>query len=776
MRTLRATATFSDSSVVLVQETEPKNPALNTVWIDTKGNAKRWNGSEWVNITDGAGYVKEEYLREEFFKQETTRQGIEQIIGKTEIWIGGEEDGKNVALIEAINSVTQTATETKSLISGFSLNSNAKVFTTKPAPPYSKNDLWYDTSSTNQRTKMCVKSRSSGYFTESDWETVEDNIAQRAYMAFSIADQTKDKIEWMVSGDTSSSMTLTDDMLEVVAEKINLRGNAVFKSLTDETDGVTTIDGSKIKAGTISADVIDAEELFSKNITMTGTLTSYYDDNTTHLTIGNGKLVMNSKSRGFCGIEIKREKLEEDCYGDFFTATNIRSDFIDITHMGTYERIAIGRVIDKDNIEKGFGMYYIGSNNKCGFELWATQEDEKCNMYLSGDSQIGGTLTVNGDVKIGGIIKGDVTTVEGVLKVNKMSIFNNTINVLNGGGLSVNGDTTLDSTLTVEGITTLKDKIVFENNHNYYKTEINDFGITSKLPNYYSSKTEYSAYGMRIYNRTGALVGQFQHYNDCWSALLQTEYIKATYEIQCGKRFRFKNSNSDSGYLEISVNDRDSVTDFAATPFPYLIFKQYSNALDIYPSIMDSSKSHGCYLGNVIPFLEIKANNFYNSAGTSISSDRKVKKDILDIDDNFVNSLIDSISAKTYKYINGSSNRTHYGAIAQDIEDIIVGMGLTTQDFGGIVKNYKTIEVEKEDGSSELETDYESEPDYYLRYDEFIMPLVRYCQLLKKRVETLENVNLNKSETETLRKENEELREELKELREMVTSLVNKEE
>ena len=308
--------------------------------------------------------------------------------------------------------------------------------------------------------------------------------------------------------------------------------------------------------------------------------------------------------------------------------------------------------------------------------------------------------------------------------------------------LSVSGSTTLNSTLTVSGATTLNSKLTvsgdatYKGNINFsnsvYGNQITYYGMTFTNSNYHGN-IQYTADGITLINVSGNVVGSFKFYQDHWSSKLQAEYIESTYENGCGD-YKLKANINDSFHVDFLVN----------SSYPYLQFKQHANWLDIYPSSGD-----GVGLGTEsLPFRSIRAKDVYNSSGIITSSDRKVKKDIKDIDDDFVNTLIDSLSAKTYKYIDGTSDRTHCGAIAQEIEEIITDMGLTTQDFGGIVKNYKTKEVGDKDEISFCENDYETEPDYYLRYEEFIMPLVRYCQLLKQRIEVLENtLNKNKNET-----------------------------
>ena len=169
--------------------------------------------------------------------------------------------------------------------------------------------------------------------------------------------------------------------------------------------------------------------------------------------------------------------------------------------------------------------------------------------------------------------------------------------------------------------------------------------------------------------------------------------------------------------------------------YPHLLYRQYSNSLELLPS--------GTGMGNVgtlnNQFGSMYAVNlFQGGSGVANSSDRRKKKDIEPISDTFAEKLINGLEPSSYKYLDGTSDRTHYGAIAQDVEDLIVSMGMTTQDFGGIVKEYPYQEMQDSDGMYYRERDETSEPDYYLRYDEFIMPLVCYCQKLQKRICALE--------------------------------------
>ena len=74
--------------------------------------------------------------------------------------------------------------------------------------------------------------------------------------------------------------------------------------------------------------------------------------------------------------------------------------------------------------------------------------------------------------------------------------------------------------------------------------------------------------------------------------------------------------------------------------------------------------------------------------------------------------------------------RTHYGLIAQDVEQVLEDIGLTSTDFAPLIKS-KALDA---DGLNEVD-DYQ----YGLRYEELISPLIKAIQELSAKVEALEN-------------------------------------
>lgn len=144
----------------------------------------------------------------------------------------------------------------------------------------------------------------------------------------------------------------------------------------------------------------------------------------------------------------------------------------------------------------------------------------------------------------------------------------------------------------------------------------------------------------------------------------------------------------------------------------------------------------------------------YAGTATISTSDRNLKKDIKELDENHLKFFL-LLTPVSFQFIDGDSGRTHIGFIAQDVEDAMAQCGLTALDFAGFCKDakVKTVPVEKEveleDGTVATYTDYVDEavvdadgkPEYIysLRYEEFIALITYATQKLYKRVDELGN-------------------------------------
>ena len=100
-------------------------------------------------------------------------------------------------------------------------------------------------------------------------------------------------------------------------------------------------------------------------------------------------------------------------------------------------------------------------------------------------------------------------------------------------------------------------------------------------------------------------------------------------------------------------------------------------------------------------------------------SDRNLKHNIKDINID----VIDRLRPVQYNLINDESDTTHYGFIAQDVEQALLESGVTSDKMGIIHydENYETQE----------------RTNYALSYDEIIPLLVKKCQELQREIDIL---------------------------------------
>lgn len=126
----------------------------------------------------------------------------------------------------------------------------------------------------------------------------------------------------------------------------------------------------------------------------------------------------------------------------------------------------------------------------------------------------------------------------------------------------------------------------------------------------------------------------------------------------------------------------------------------------------------------------------YAESSTISTSDRLKKKNINHMTSkqlDFFMKLIPTV----YQFIDGTSDRKHYGFISQDVEKAMDECNLTSLDFAGFVKSPqydKKLENGEWDTSSNI-IGY----DYFLRYEEFIALVSYVVQQQQYKLNDLEN-------------------------------------
>lgn len=132
----------------------------------------------------------------------------------------------------------------------------------------------------------------------------------------------------------------------------------------------------------------------------------------------------------------------------------------------------------------------------------------------------------------------------------------------------------------------------------------------------------------------------------------------------------------------------------------------------------------------------------YVKNGAVQSSDRNYKTNISTMGEK-QEQLFNLLNPVTFKFIDSSYDRYHFGFISQEVEDAIYECGLTTKDFAGFCKDVKR------DDNGELIFDENGNQVYIysLRYNEFIALNTHMIQklqsennILKERIDSLENM------------------------------------
>lgn len=171
--------------------------------------------------------------------------------------------------------------------------------------------------------------------------------------------------------------------------------------------------------------------------------------------------------------------------------------------------------------------------------------------------------------------------------------------------------------------------------------------------------------------------------------------------------------NGSTGYLELHGYTKAKMFVFNDEAYGIVLDMNSNRDLHLRPA---SNEDTDCGSASY------KWRNLYCKNGTIQTSDRNEKMNISDMSEQYANAIIDDASPKTYMMLNNESGRTHAGMIAQDLEEQLSKNGMSSKDFAGFIK------YEKEDTNGVPTSEY----GYGIRYEEYIAPLIKYSQCLKR--------------------------------------------
>jgi hypothetical protein len=160
--------------------------------------------------------------------------------------------------------------------------------------------------------------------------------------------------------------------------------------------------------------------------------------------------------------------------------------------------------------------------------------------------------------------------------------------------------------------------------------------------------------------------------------------------------------------LQFTWMDNTGTTYNSGIPVPFTL--DFANGHTIMNTLIKPATDLGLQIGG--SGFRVSQGHFnivYTTSGTVSVSDRNKKKDIVEIQSAL--DIVMKLKPVSYKFIEGTSGRTHTGFIAQDCQNLVC------DNWAGYVKN---------------------ENDYGLRYEEFIALNSKAIQELNEKVKKLE--------------------------------------
>lgn len=285
-----------DSVIKTINEDGSETIQSSKIYLDEQGQSLDVAFGKVQTTIDTVEGELTEQIQNNTTSLEVAQGQIEALIANSSIT---KEDGTIINIKDELNSVIDTVNSHKQTISSLETNydnlsgeidsvtsktseveqdlDTFRVYAQQTFTSNTKTDALIDEVYTkiNSVEQNMTPEGIMSIVKESESWAETDSMARQGY---SKSIQNADKISWVVSGGLdSSSMTLTDDALRIIAENIDLTGKVTFNSFSQdvmiqigediqEAVNMTEIDGGNIKTGTITADKIGAREITTWHI------------------------------------------------------------------------------------------------------------------------------------------------------------------------------------------------------------------------------------------------------------------------------------------------------------------------------------------------------------------------------------------------------------------------------------------------------------------------------------------------------------------------------
>lgn len=492
----------------------------------------------------------------------------------------------------------------------------------------------------------------------------------------------------------------------------------------------TLINGSKIYTGSITADKINVSDLFSKNITATGTIKGVNLEGARGSF--EGRITATSGDIGF--LEIRENQL----WGNFFDNDTV-ADY-------SFSKTIFSASVFPEN---------------------ATSHDEKVATIYADSLYDGGRVVLTGKGRISIRTKGTVDFRNDNTNESDI-VFDFSANA--GSIMNVKGKAKFDGEQNFYNFSycpTITDTAsgvgcAFKASRGLFNEALIDKLImtssTSKIPFYkYTGTSGGSMTGLTqvaaitndgTFSGAGvSITGTVSANNASIKNSVSAASISASGAISAA-------SLSTTGSIDVygQTRMRGGVEIYHASP--YIDFHRDNSTSDYTTRLLETSAGILLYYGSCFrPSAEHSGSATLGASGNrwatawltngvNSSSDRNQKENILEIGEKY-EALFERLVPVSYELIGSNHDRVHIGYISQDVETAMEEVGLTDKEFAGFCKDLKTETIE-ETGEVVQIYDENGNPEYVysLRYSEFIALNTHMIQRLAKRVEALEEENI----------------------------------
>ena len=120
----------------------------------------------------------------------------------------------------------------------------------------------------------------------------------------------------------------------------------------------------------------------------------------------------------------------------------------------------------------------------------------------------------------------------------------------------------------------------------------------------------------------------------------------------------------------------------------------------------------------------------------AITSDKNLKTDFRNFNE-LHEMFFMKLQPQVFKYENGTAKRDHFGFVAQDVEQALEDIGLSTNDFAGVIIDKSITKTEDDEDVNSL-VDKGITEMHLLRMEEFIALNTHMLQKAHARIAKLE--------------------------------------